>query len=366
MASRNTAHVDPLSLVFTPIPPSTSSRAVVKLTLLNCGELISSRVMFRQRQTMAEMAEQETAVVFSWVVEKEIAGEVKRYLWDLGVVSSLDKVPKQIADAVRPRFALNVPAAAQPPFILSHLSPSPAPVETLTGLFLSHAHFDHYGCMTDFPSRLPLYVGPGTKTWVKGGDEAPGGLKGFPSAFWRHPVFVGEIGEEGAKGKGKEWTSVGTYEKAWDWFGDGSFTLLQAPGHCPGHMCALARVSTSPDTYVLLAADTCHSRYIYTPFPHPSHRHAIAHFAPVSEGPAETTPGSATMHGDVAEAYRSIARLTRMEMEENVMCVLAHETEVAQELRVGVGEMKQGWERWKENGWKIEKERGVHPQPKMV
>ncbi|KZT57139.1 hypothetical protein CALCODRAFT_496429 [Calocera cornea HHB12733] len=70
----------------------------------------------------------------------------------------------------------------------------------------------------------------------------------------------------------------------------------------------------------------------YTPFPTPAERHLIARFASVSEGPAETTPGSQTMHGDVPEAYRSIARLTRMEMEDNVMCVLAHETEVAQEL----------------------------------
>jgi len=364
MATSTAEHVDPLSLPFSPIPPSTSPDAIVKLTLLNCGELISNRVMFRQRDTVAEMAERETAVVFSWVVEKQVkGGEVQRFLWDLGVVSSLDKLPPHIQAVFGPRFTLNVPPTAQTPFILSHLSPTPATADNLTGLFLSHAHTDHFGCLTDFPSRLPLYVGPGTKDWVKGGDEAEGGWKGVPSKFWRHPEFVGEVGvDEGAKGEGREWQSVGSYEKAWDWFGDGSFWLMQTPGHCPGHMCALARVSTSPDTYVLLAADTCHARAIYSPLPTPSHRSKCACFVPPSEGSFDSGPGSATMHADLGEAYRSIARLTRMEMEEDVLAVLAHETELARELGVGVGGMKQGWEGWRERGWKRAKQ--GRPLPK--
>lgn len=50
---------------------------------------------------------------------------------------------------------------------------------------------------------------------------------------------------------------------AFDYFGDGSFYLLDSPGHAQGHMCALAR--TTPDTFVFMGADICHSPGLYRP-----------------------------------------------------------------------------------------------------
>jgi hypothetical protein len=44
--------------------------------------------------------------------------------------------------------------------------------------------------------------------------------------------------------------------KAVDWFGDGSFYLLDTPGHLLGHICALAR--TTPDTFILMGGDAAH------------------------------------------------------------------------------------------------------------
>ena len=41
-----------------------------------------------------------------------------------------------------------------------------------------------------------------------------------------------------------------------DWFDDGSFYLLEAPGHTEDHIMALAR--TSADKFVLLAGDGAH------------------------------------------------------------------------------------------------------------
>ncbi|KAI5294476.1 hypothetical protein KEM52_003932 [Ascosphaera acerosa] len=46
-----------------------------------------------------------------------------------------------------------------------------------------------------------------------------------------------------------------------DYFGDGSFYLLDAPGHAPGHICGLVRTKTSSedgDTFIMLAADAIH------------------------------------------------------------------------------------------------------------
>lgn len=44
--------------------------------------------------------------------------------------------------------------------------------------------------------------------------------------------------------------------RAHDFFGDGSFYLLDTPGHAIGHMCGLAR--TTPSTFVFLGGDICH------------------------------------------------------------------------------------------------------------
>ena len=45
---------------------------------------------------------------------------------------------------------------------------------------------------------------------------------------------------------------------AMDYFGDGSLFLLDSPGHAIGHLCGLARTTTSPDTFILMGGDACH------------------------------------------------------------------------------------------------------------
>jgi hypothetical protein len=45
---------------------------------------------------------------------------------------------------------------------------------------------------------------------------------------------------------------------ALDFFGDGSFYLLDLPGHATGHLGGLARTSSEPDTFIFLGADVCH------------------------------------------------------------------------------------------------------------
>ncbi|CAK7221671.1 hypothetical protein SEUCBS140593_004644 [Sporothrix eucalyptigena] len=48
-----------------------------------------------------------------------------------------------------------------------------------------------------------------------------------------------------------------------DYFNDGRFCLLDAPGHAIGHTCALAPVTKADaganDTFVFMAGDTCHT-----------------------------------------------------------------------------------------------------------
>ena len=43
-----------------------------------------------------------------------------------------------------------------------------------------------------------------------------------------------------------------------DYFNDGSLYLIDSPGHCVGHLCALVRTTTNPDTFVFLGGDAAH------------------------------------------------------------------------------------------------------------
>jgi hypothetical protein len=47
----------------------------------------------------------------------------------------------------------------------------------------------------------------------------------------------------------KESISIGRF-KAFDWFEDGSFYLLDVPGHSAGLICGFARVK--PDSFILM------------------------------------------------------------------------------------------------------------------
>lgn len=50
-----------------------------------------------------------------------------------------------------------------------------------------------------------------------------------------------------------------------DFFNDRSFYLLDAPAHSIGHLCGFARVTSSPDSFVLLGADACHHAALFRP-----------------------------------------------------------------------------------------------------
>lgn len=46
--------------------------------------------------------------------------------------------------------------------------------------------------------------------------------------------------------------------RGFDFFGDGSFYLLDTPGHAVGHLAGLARTTSNPDTFIFMGGDLCH------------------------------------------------------------------------------------------------------------
>ena len=122
----------------------------------------------------------------------------------------------------------------------------------------SHNHFDHIGDVSKFPSSTDLVVGPGVRaaSWP-----------GWPQ---RHDAIVRDSDAEGRVVREISFEAnslkIGGFN-AYDYFGDGSFYLLDAPGHAVGHLCALARTTAHSDdpSFVFMGADACHHPGILRP-----------------------------------------------------------------------------------------------------
>ena len=119
----------------------------------------------------------------------------------------------------------------------------------------SHNHFDHIGDPSTFPPSTQLVVGPGVRaaSWP-----------GWPSNPDAGTLESDADGREVLEISFDTGLKVGRFD-AHDFFGDGSLYLLDAPGHATGHMCALARTTSNPDSFVFMGADACHHPGVLRP-----------------------------------------------------------------------------------------------------
>ncbi|KAJ7281437.1 beta-lactamase-like protein [Mycena rebaudengoi] len=128
------------------------------------------------------------------------------------------------------------------------------PLSSIETVIWSHSHFDHIGDMSKFPPTTNLLIGPGTNTALF--PDSPDGA-----------LQTSDFAGRNVTGLNFNSTSL-TFSglKAIDYFGDGSFYLLNTPGHQPGHITALARVT--PTSFILLGGDTAHHVGQLRPRPH--------------------------------------------------------------------------------------------------
>jgi glyoxylase-like metal-dependent hydrolase (beta-lactamase superfamily II) len=153
--------------------------------------------------------------------------------------------------------------------------------------------------------------------------------------------------------------------KAYDWFKDGSFYLLDTPGHAIGHLCGLARTTTNPDTFIFMGGDACHHGGEFRPseyLPLPS---AITPH-PITGQSGPFCPGAALeemqtqrrldpsgpffvpfMGHDIPEATRTIAKVQEADAHENIFVIMAHDDTVIPAVDL----FPKGANEWKQKGW---------------
>ncbi|KAJ6571763.1 beta-lactamase-like protein [Mycena capillaripes] len=298
-----------------------------------------------------------TCPIFAFLVENTTTK--RRVLFDLGI----RKDPENAAPPMAQAFKAGLMAMPVSKDIVEQLAEDGVDKESISAVIWSHSHADHTGDMSKFPSSTDLVV---SKDMVLETHESNPRSTLIASDFAGRKVVPIDFDA------GSSFTIGGL--KAFDFFGDGSFYILDVPGHQLGHVCALARVT--PTSFVFMGADACHHAGVLRPtsklhqhVPCPGEllaatRFSVAHTHihapnPDSQGAqfdlsARTTPllsiAEKGYFEDPASAHDSIHKLGDFDANADVFVVLAHD----ESLGPVIGSLPACLDEWQAKGWKKE------------
>ncbi|KAL2832584.1 beta-lactamase-like protein [Aspergillus cavernicola] len=290
---------------------------------------------------------------FSFLLEHSSG---RKLVFDLGIRKDYHNYAPKIANYI-PTTGYNIEVTKN---VADILEDSGIETKGIEAVIWSHWHWDHIGDPSTFPPSTDLIVGPGFKKAM---------LPGFP-ANPDSPLLESDYTNRTLREL--TFTEAGTLQigqfPAFDYFNDGSFYLLDSPGHAIGHLCGLARTTTNPDTFILMGGDIAHYTGIFRPsqhlplpqsiYPHPFSCDSLreAPFCPgsaweelqSSRGRNGTDPlFEPTFGHDVPLAIETVGKLQEIDCDEDVFVIIAHDFAV----RDGVEHFPGSLNEWKAKGW---------------
>ncbi|KAJ9647473.1 hypothetical protein H2204_000102 [Knufia peltigerae] len=344
-----------------------ASQHTVRVRLINTTAVmtIKAELFIRPVQKGQESLNVTSA---AFLIEHEASN--RKIMFDLGV----RKDYWNLSPAVQKRLGTVITSLKVDTDTPTILQDNGIGLDSISSVVFSHYHWDHVGDMSLFPSSTEIVVGPGFKA-------SPVILPGYPEkpdSFLNSSDFAGrhlneiDFGDAGLR--------IGGF-RAHDFFGDGSFYLLDSPGHCVGHMCGLARTTGGDDsTFVLMGGDICHfigdirpSKAFPMPNPLPPGvldgdlptpcpctfftDHHPQGLEEAGQDERRSTPfylvsESTASYADPKTAQVSVDKLLKFEQSSNVLICIAHDGALLKYLPTLNSDPSADMNDWHQRGWK--------------
>ncbi|KZT21028.1 Metallo-hydrolase/oxidoreductase [Neolentinus lepideus HHB14362 ss-1] len=286
------------------------------------------------------------APVFTFLIEHP--NKNRKIMFDLGLRKRLEESAPAFLDNWSQPGGMKADVEKD---VATRLKEGGVDLGSVDTIIWSHSHIDHTGDPSTFPSTTELVIGPGTKeAFFPPYPEGP-----------NSPLLASNFeGRKVTELNPEQFTlTIGGF-KALDYFGDGSLYLLDTPGHCPGHITGLARVTITPLTFILMGGDTSHHPGQFRPSVHipcpcsllsgVSHEH-FPHAQTTSDvtKPLLTIPLSElSVYADAPRATESIEKLSAFDAHPDILVLLAHDSSMQDAIRY----FPEKANAWKEMGWK--------------
>ena len=288
---------------------------------------------------------------YSFLIESEHCQ--KKVLFDLAFMQNLHS---RMPPALKAMFAGNEEVMGIDDFqhVPDTIKAHGMELSAIDAIIWSHAHIDHTGDLSVFPPNTELIVGPGSKErFIPGYPTNPNSIV-LDSAFQGRSVR--ELDFTAST------TVIGGFRSI-DLFDDGSFWLLEAPGHTSHHICALCR--TSKDSWIFCGGDACHNIAQLRPNPArplpdnvpakalgrsaPPDQCSCAHMLPLVK---QTAGGSfydlaRGMQESVEEAEKTMEKLKAFDGRDDVLIIIAHDATLLNTLDLFPKNVND----WRAKGW---------------
>lgn len=269
------------------------------------------------------------APAFTFLIEHSSG---RKLLFDLGLRKDWEGLAPVVVETIK-RYGWDVSAQKGVREILEENGVNGSDIEAI---IWSHFHWDHIGDPSTFDKHSSLIVGPGFK------DAFVPGYPENPESPIRESDYAGrELKEIKFPDAGLK---IGRFN-AFDYFGDGSFYLLDSPGHAVGHLCGLARVTTGPDTFIFMGGDVSisggqlrPSEYIPFPdsfLPHPFHDSKVPcpgeifeHLLPEGKTKPFYSLSTQGIHADPVTATETLGKVIDADAHDEVLIVMAHDPSI--------------------------------------